>query len=146
MFILGYPIIVITDHKALIFLFRCRLRNAWLPRWTLTLQEFDLRIQHIEGSKNIIDVLSRHPVDRDKFLSQTKSPCICETTPRNLAAYHQTQIESFQKIFQEQRMDTNLCQTIDVLNSNLAIPTTIDERYCLYQNILFYRRYPMSDT
>lgn len=33
-FILGYPVLVITDHQVLTFLFTCRLRNARLNRWT----------------------------------------------------------------------------------------------------------------
>lgn len=41
-FLLGYPVNVISDHQALVFLFRCRLRNAWLSRWALSLQELDL--------------------------------------------------------------------------------------------------------
>lgn len=65
-FILGHKITVFTDHQALIFLYRCRLRNARLTRWTLLLQEYDLHIEHCPGKDNIIDVLSRNPVGRNE--------------------------------------------------------------------------------
>jgi len=61
-FILGRKTPVVTDHQALVFLNRCRLRNARLTRWTLLLQEYDLHIEHCPGKDNIIDVLSRNPV------------------------------------------------------------------------------------
>lgn len=64
-FILGYPITVLTDHQALTCLFHCWLRNARLTRWTLLLQEFDLNVEYIPGTGNIVDVLSRNPVGRD---------------------------------------------------------------------------------
>jgi len=60
-FLLGHKITVFTDHQALVFLYRCRLRNAQLTRWTLLLQEYGLHIQHCPGKDNIIDVLLRKP-------------------------------------------------------------------------------------
>jgi len=68
-YILGYPIYLNTDHKALTFLFSCKLRNARLTRWTLVLQEFDLRIFYCPGKENPLDTLSRHPIDRDDQVS-----------------------------------------------------------------------------
>lgn len=49
-FLLGHRVNVITDHQALVFLFKCRLRNARLTRWTLLLQEYDLHIVHCPGA------------------------------------------------------------------------------------------------
>lgn len=63
-FLLGRPVTVVTDHKALIFIQNCRLLNARLTRWILFLQEYDLELEYCKGSENIIaDVLSRFPYD-----------------------------------------------------------------------------------
>lgn len=56
--ILGHQMNVFTDHQALVLLYRFRLRNVRLTRWTLLLQKYDLRIQHCPGKSNIIYVLS----------------------------------------------------------------------------------------
>lgn len=73
-FILGYPIIVLTDHQALTFFFQCRLRNVRLTRWTLLLQECNLKVQYILGTENIIDALSRGPVGRDDDINNQYQP------------------------------------------------------------------------
>ena len=96
---------VLTDHKALTFLFRCRLRNARLTRWTLVLQEFDLRIKYITGPSNVIDALSRNLVDRDLINNHSDSLGIFIVTPRRLLTEYQSRIESFQHIPREQQMD-----------------------------------------
>lgn len=64
-FILGYPLHVLTDHQALTFLSQSRMRNTRLTRWTIPLQEFDLHIKYISGSENVIDSFSRNPIRRD---------------------------------------------------------------------------------
>lgn len=65
-FVLGTKTTVITDHKSLTFLKKCRLMNSRLTRWTLILQEYDLDIVHCAGKDNVVaDVLSRYPVNQD---------------------------------------------------------------------------------
>ncbi|CAI6372039.1 unnamed protein product [Macrosiphum euphorbiae] len=144
-FILGYPIHVLTDHQALTFLFRCRLRNARLTRWTLVLQEFDLRIQHISGPSNITDVLSRNPIGRDATAGQYRSPYIFITTPSKLFSEHQSHIQAFNHILSEQRRDERIRKVIDVLSGSSWVLTAITARYCMYRDILFYRRHLSSD-
>lgn len=143
--ILGHPIHVFTDHKALTFLFRCRLRNARLTRWTLALQEFDLRIQYITGPSNIIDVLSRNPPNRDAHENESFSPCIFITTPKRLLAEYESRITSFNHIILEQRMDMKLFKIIESLSSERSSQMAIVGRYSLYKNVLFYRRHLNSD-
>lgn len=64
-FVLGRPLMVITDHKALSFQKDYKLLNARLTRWILFLQEFNFKILHCEGKENeMADVLSRFPCDR----------------------------------------------------------------------------------
>jgi hypothetical protein len=144
-FILGYPVNVLTDHKALTFLFRCRLRNARLTRWTLVLQEFDLRIQYITGPSNVIDALSRNPVNRDLITNQSDSFGIFMVTPRKLLSEYQSRIESFHHILREQQMDPALRKVVDILSNQSLVLSAIAERYCMYRDILFYRRHPDSD-
>jgi hypothetical protein len=62
-YVVGHPVTVYTDNKALSFLKKCSLTSDRVTRWILQLQEYDLQIQHISGAKNFFaDVLSRNPV------------------------------------------------------------------------------------
>lgn len=55
-----FKTIVRTDHKALSFLKSCKLTYGRLFRWSLILQEYNLKIQFISGKENIAaDILSR---------------------------------------------------------------------------------------
>lgn len=60
--ILGYKIIIRTDHYALKFLGHCKLLNDRLTRWSLYLNEFDFEVEHVKGRDNVVaDTLSRFP-------------------------------------------------------------------------------------
>ena len=55
-----FKIKVYTDHNPLTFLRTMKNKNQRLVRWSLALQEYNLEIQHIPGSENVIaDALSR---------------------------------------------------------------------------------------
>lgn len=59
-YLMGRSFVIKTDHKALIFLNRCNWQNDRLMRWSLWLQQFDFRIEYVEGQKNVLpDLLSR---------------------------------------------------------------------------------------
>jgi len=61
-YILGFPVNILIDHKALSFLNQCPLLNAHLMRWSIKLQEFSLKITHISGKENVgADTLTRYP-------------------------------------------------------------------------------------
>lgn len=46
---------------------KCRLTNGRLTRWALTLQEFDLEIQHVSGKNNIVaNTLTRYPRENEE--------------------------------------------------------------------------------
>ena len=54
-----FKIKVYTDHNPLTFLKTMKNKNQRLVRWSLALQEYDLEIQHIPGSENVVaDALS----------------------------------------------------------------------------------------
>ena len=55
-----FKIKVYTDHNPLTFLRTMKNKNQRLVRWSLALQEYNLEIQHIPGSENVVaDALSR---------------------------------------------------------------------------------------
>ena len=55
-----FKITVYTDHNPLTFLKTMKNKNQTLVRWSLALQEYNLEIQHIPGSENVVaDALSR---------------------------------------------------------------------------------------
>ena len=55
-----FKIKVYTDHNPLTFLKTMKNKNQRLVRWSLALQECNLKIQHIPGSENVVaDALSR---------------------------------------------------------------------------------------
>ena len=48
-----------TDHNPLTFLKTMKKKNQRLVRWSLAMQEYNLEIQHIPGSENMVaDALS----------------------------------------------------------------------------------------
>lgn len=58
--ILGNPVRILTDHKALIFLKTCKLLTPRLTRWILSLEEYNYTISYCPGKLNTVaDVLSR---------------------------------------------------------------------------------------
>ena len=55
-----FKIKVYTDHNPLTFLKTMKNKNQRLLRWSLALQEYNLEIQHIPWSENVVaDALSR---------------------------------------------------------------------------------------
>ena len=55
-----YPITVYTDHNPLKFIAKMKTKNQKILRWSLFLQNFNLKIEHIKGKLNVIpDTLSR---------------------------------------------------------------------------------------
>lgn len=63
-YVLGRPLTIVTDNKALIFIQRCHLNNSRMTRWILGIQEYDFNIIHCKGKENVVaDVLSRYPED-----------------------------------------------------------------------------------
>lgn len=143
-FILGYPIHVLTDHQALTFLFHCRLRNARLTRWTLLLQEFNLQVEYIPGSENIIDALSRNPAGRDHEKS-IESPCILMTTPDKVVTEYRRNLKSFRSVLTSQMQDDKLAKIVQNLSECSTNESPLFEHYTLVEGVLFYRRHHSSD-
>ena len=59
-YLLGSKVLIYSDHAALKYIFSKKYAKAWLIRWILLLQEFNLEIREKKGSKNVVsDHLSR---------------------------------------------------------------------------------------
>lgn len=66
-YVLGQEFTVVTDHKALQFLWSSKLSNGRIARWTLILQAFHMKIVYRPGVENYFaDFLSRNPLLSDK--------------------------------------------------------------------------------
>ena len=64
-YIEGQQFVLETDHKPLLSLMKKPYRNARIERWMTELQQYDMVIQHICGTANVLaDALSRYPVDK----------------------------------------------------------------------------------
>ena len=62
--VLGRPLTIITDNKALTYIQKCQLTKSRIIRWILAIQEYDFDIIHCKGKDNIVaDILSRYPED-----------------------------------------------------------------------------------
>ena len=58
----GNKIFVNTDNRALIFLQKCAITSNIIAKWLITIQEYDIELQHIKGIENYLaDILSRNP-------------------------------------------------------------------------------------
>ena len=84
----GSDIVIFTDHSALKYLLTKQNAKAWLIRWVLLLQEFNLQIKDKKGVENVVaDHLSRltiahnthNPPINDEFPDE--SLLLVENTP-----------------------------------------------------------------
>ncbi|WP_435325966.1 Ty3/Gypsy family RNase HI domain-containing protein, partial [Klebsiella pneumoniae] len=56
----GPEVVIYSDHHPLQFLHKFKFKNQRLTRWSLLLQEYNLRVRHIRGQDNVMaDCLSR---------------------------------------------------------------------------------------
>jgi hypothetical protein len=53
-YVLGHSINIYSDNKALSFLKNCTLTPGRITRWILQLQEYDLEIRHISGTRRLV--------------------------------------------------------------------------------------------
>ncbi len=59
--VIGYPIIVYTDHSPITEIFKGRNLNGRLACWNLTIQAYSPEIKYTKGHQNVVaDALSRN--------------------------------------------------------------------------------------
>jgi hypothetical protein len=80
-YVYGNNIFVNTYNRSLIFLKKCAITSNRVARWLITIQEYDIEVQHIRGVKNhLADILSRNPagleVNEIQDLIKPSTACI----------------------------------------------------------------------
>jgi hypothetical protein len=61
-YVYGRKLKLYTDNKSVSFIKKCVITSSRVARWALMIQEYDLTVVHIAGTKNhFADVLSRNP-------------------------------------------------------------------------------------
>ena len=80
-YVFGCEVKWYTENKALSFTHRCALTSSRISRLILQLQEYDLRVKHITGARNLIaDKICGNPAGMsEKEINRL-------TRPRGLAA------------------------------------------------------------
>jgi transposase InsO family protein len=136
-YVIGHPVTVYTDNKALSFLKKCSLTSNRVTRWVLQLQEYDLQINHISGAKNFFaDVLSRNPVGMTPELKrlQRKRQEI-NVTKINLQI-NQAAPKQLKNLFGLQQADLHLQEIMGKVQEN---PDRYAFKYHLQQDLLCCR-------
>jgi len=100
-YIEGQNFLLVTDHNALLWLFRQPNLRGKLARWALDLQQFEFTIQHRAGRAHVVlDAVSRLPrLDENDFNDEQDVPAddVCNkaftvsnspTSPRRHCARH----------------------------------------------------------
>lgn len=106
-FIYGHDVIVRSDHRPLIWLMKMGHRepNGRLARWIMTLQDFDVKIEYVEGKLNkVADWLSR-PLNTEKHI--------------NMLDITSNRAISVDTIIKEQLEDTELVKVINAIKNDI---------------------------
>lgn len=136
MYVLGQPLTVITDNKALTFMQRCHLNNSRITRWILGIQEYNFEVLHCKGKENIVaDILSRYPEDRenDEPLEQQQEFHMYHMT-LNLSKNINNKLKCIDKI---QKNDIKLCE---IISSLLEKPNSKLHNYYKLCNKRLYKK------
>ena len=74
-YIIGYPVVLYTDHFAIKYLANKPITNGRVTRWLILLQEFDITIKDGPGNENLVaDFLSRVPMTDDLVAVENQFP------------------------------------------------------------------------
>nr|CAH7716438.1 unnamed protein product [Callosobruchus chinensis] len=141
-FILGYRVRVLTDHKSITFLLSTRMRNARLTSWVLFIQEYDLYIEHIPGNQNVIaDWLSRNPGER----LEVRPDCSTDVsmTMLKLTKEYGLVKENLAHLKLDQAEEKWIARILAVLQGDMEVSTVERDRikkwYVCHGGILFRR-------
>ena len=74
-YLYGRVFVIKTDNKALEFIFKRSGKKTPLriERWSIRLNEYDFRVEHVPGKSNPADYLSRKPVDGEMRPNQSEN-------------------------------------------------------------------------
>lgn len=117
MYLTGTNFELLTDHKALQFLFSPRSKPcARIERWVLRLQAYTYTVKYISGSSNIADTRSRLVLE-DVSQEQNKDSLNMEEYIRFVAAESTPTAMTTRKIEEESRKDPELMEIQQLLKT-----------------------------
>ncbi|CAK1582935.1 unnamed protein product [Parnassius mnemosyne] len=136
----GSKVIILTDHKALLFINNMKLFNGRVTRWILYIEQFNYEVQHISGRRNIVaDVLSRYPPDGD-LIQEDKNNSLeiayTESEP-NIEL-----IEKLKSLTVYQLQDSEslaIIEKLKTLNTSIIKQNNKFKRYSLKNDVLYYK-------
>lgn len=136
-FVLGKPLTIVTDHKALSYLLSAPMKTARLTRWALYVQEFDPEILYCKASENVVaDRLSRSPIPV-KATVRVEAAIHVDSFMLKFTKEFKLMKEDLNAISRDQRKDTLFGSIIANLNRN--VDSSYSKNYVLYNGILFKR-------
>ncbi|KAK9759146.1 Reverse transcriptase (RNA-dependent DNA polymerase) [Popillia japonica] len=138
-YILGYPIVILTDHRALSFLFNCKILSGRLMRWVLLLTEYQLQIEYIKGTENVVaDFLSRYGHEDQK----KGGPITINVTSVKIPQLK----NELRDLPQRQREDRTLSWVITELETNASGKRAeMDRKYQIHEEVLFRKSRRTND-
>ena len=73
-YLFGRKFILQTDHNPLVWLNQVKNKNRKLLRWSLTLQEYEIEVEHKCGKKHVnVDALSRMSLKKNRSAQVDRS-------------------------------------------------------------------------
>ena len=125
--IFGSKITIFTDHKAAVEILNNPSHSGRRARWFLTAQDYEIKMKHISGSKNVIaDALSRNPVTSTSvLLQQDTQSSLLNSLPGILVFQYNEQL-SKEMFRTQQEQDVNLSKIIQAIKNNSPTDKTFD--------------------
>ena len=135
--ILGRPVLVRTDHQALISMLnkpKDRRQSSKFTRWLERLEPFQIHLQHVKGGENsICDSLSRIPAQPVKYLKLSDVQQACQadelfstiqTALQNGWKEFGPELNSFKSIAKELKLQNGLLK----LNNRVYLPENLRQQ------------------
>lgn len=115
LYLLGIRFTIVTDCKALKFLFNPRSRScARIERWVLRLQGYTFKVEHVPGSENIADALSRLSMPVNETFDEPTEGYI-----RNIVAESIPIAVTFEKVIEDSKNDASIQKAIEALQEGI---------------------------
>lgn len=129
-FIVGAKLTIRTDHRALTFLFTCKLISSRLSRWILFIQAYTFDIEHVNGKDNTVpDTLSRYPSESKEETELIGSLVIIAPLAREV---DEELINKLKSLEIYQRYDYRISELLNSINDRR------NKRLIVKNNILYH--------